>query len=1261
MVVKTSLLCVFLFLLGSVTVLAQCNALNTNRSIIFKTDQNCAPVTVTQFELTYNFTTAQDPASIEIVYEWNDPTNRVDVVNIGNGLTVDGTAKSFTANRSMTYNTNNGQCAIQPTAYVRINGVICPSSTQTQTAYFWENDDTGNGNLALAPPEWDVCYNDAVVNATFRDATEFNCNISVEPDKPNQAERHVQFVYGTNHNPAFTIRNLKLNDGSPVSLTDNNGFLVSPQTRGTAGLPIAGAYFGPVETVPFPADGPISVSFPMSAPADPNNAIGNRFEVTLFNWNACNPWNGDPVNPNYEDALQIQGFIEITDAPHPAFVTKDSNGNPTSDFCIGDQIFFANTTVNGDNYTWEFYDDAAGTDLLQTSTTKNPTYQFTSGGAKLIRLIARNTTAQSACTEEITGIVNITPSLTAKIGVSDLNGNPMTPDFCQEYSAPLSSFDVRFSDVSTGTVSATTVWRWEFYDENNNLAFEAPTGGAFSGSAPGPFDRTFVNRGIYRVKLRVRDNTTGCESSDEVHVRVFEKPQPAFSSSRVCQTTATSFADLSSLQAIAGEQIVSWEWDMDYDGTTFTKDGALDNKRNFDYTFSAPGSHEVALRVTTNGVGCSALVQQTVQVDAVPLAAFTADQTSGCSTLAVALTNNSVSGQPDAIKEFVWEVDDGSGFQPDSIQRPGDPGFSDTYVRNFVNTGTVNRDYRVRLRVVSVNNCDAISAPVTITVFPQPRSGFVSLNYSPFNDNCTPVSVNFAVDDQTKSLNPTDYAWIINDAAGLVDQISTGTTPSFQYSFNNTSQLVKDFYVTLRATLPSACYGDSTRTIRISPVPSSDFAVDTVSYACDRIILGMDASQKGLSKYTWTISINSVVVFSSTTDGEHVEYEITRSASADQHVDVDLQTQNLTNCESSVTRRTVLVTRADDFDASFTATPQQQTLPESTVTITNATNPGPWQYLWDFGDGTTSTDPAVSAHIYTTFGLYTISLTVNNDDCAETVSADVRINPIPPVLDFDYFPASGCAPHTVTFINKSRYADPATYVWKFGAQEGTSRAVDPTYTYARDGVYSVTLSATNELGDTVTITREAIIQVLPNPVAQFAVYPTTPVNVPGEVVYTDNRSRDASEYQWDFGDGYTSTEVEPQHKYTKEGSYDITLIATNGSGCADTTVSVSAVQAVNHGQLLIPNAFIPNKTGPGSANPMNNEVFLPIVQKVTKFQMLIFNRWGQLVFESSSPDVGWDGYYKGRLCAQDVYIYRVTAEYENGRTITRTGDVNLIR
>ena len=1261
--VKRLLLLSAIFFLTWVKVWGQCNTLSTNRSLDFKTDQDCAPVTVTQFELTYNFTAAQDPFSIEIVYQWNDPANTIDVVSIDNGgLIFDATNRSFTADQTMVYNTNNGQCAIQPTAYIRINGVICPSSIQTQTAFFWERDDEGNGVVTLDPQEWDVCFNDPVINATFRDASEFNCNIFAEPDNPNEHERHVQFVYGTNHNPAATIRNLALADGGSVPLTDPTGILVNPDTRGTPGLPVTGGYFGPIETVPFGTNGPISVSFPMSAPADAANLVGNRFQVTLFNWNLCNPWNGDPANPNYEDAVRTEGFIEIVEAPVPDFFTEDSAGNPTTDFCINETVFFRNNSVNADAYTWEFYDDATGTTLLHTSTQAEPEYAFASGGPKLIRLTADNTTAQSSCSAEITGVVNITPSLIARIGVTDLNDIAITPDFCQEPGTPLSAFDVRFTDNSSGTITPTTTWRWEFYDENNNRVFDVPAGDEnFSPAALGPFDRVFTNPGIYRIVLRIRDDLTDCESSDEVQVRVFEKPQPQFSFDRVCENIHTTITDLSTLNPIAGEAIVSWEWDMDYDGITFNKDASLDNLQSFNHNFPAPGSYVVALRVMTNIGGCSALSEQTVQVDPLPQAAFTPDVTSGCSSLPVEFTNHAVTGQPDLIREFIWEVDDGSGFQTDSIQKPDDPGFSDVFVRNFTNTGNVNRDYRVRLRVTTVNNCELTSAPATITVFPQPRSGFVSLNYSPFNDNCTPVSVDFQVDNQTQLLNPTDYSWKIDDINGLVEEISTGTTPALTYDFNNTSTVVKDFFVTLRATLPSTCYGDSTRTVRISPVPSSDFAVDTVTYACDRVILGLTAVQKGLSEYTWNILINDVLVFSSSTTGESLEYEITRSTSIDQTVTLELVTTNLTNCESSVTTKTFLAKRYDNLGASFTATPAEQTLPGSTVSIANTTNPGPWEYAWDFGDGATSSEANVSSHTYETFGVYTITLAVTNHDCEETVSMNVRVNPIPPVLEFDYFPPAGCAPHTVTFINESRYADPTSYFWKFGATEGTSRAVDPTYTYQEPGLYSVTLSATNELGDTVSITKELIIEVMENPVANFAIYPKTPINVPGEILYTDNRSLNANEYHWDFGDGHTSTEAEPQHKYSEEGIFSITLTARNGNGCADTTVLVAGVQTVNYGQLLIPNAFIPNKSGAGSGNAMNNEVFMPLIQKATNFQMLVFNRWGELMFESTDTGMGWDGYFNGRLCAQDVYIYRITVEYENGRTITRTGDINLIR
>ena len=79
------------------------------------------------------------------------------------------------------------------------------------------------------------------------------------------------------------------------------------------------------------------------------------------------------------------------------------------------------------------------------------------------------------------------------------------------------------------------------------------------------------------------------------------------------------------------------------------------------------------------------------------------------------------------------------------------------------------------------------------------------------------------------------------------------------------------------------------------------------------------------------------------------------------------------------------------------------------------------------------------------------------------------------------------------------------------------------------------------------------------------------------------------------------------------------------------------------------------------AMSLANDVFLPNMRGVTQFELLIFNRWGQLLFESRDQSTGWDGYYQGKLCEQDVYMYKLTVKLENGQDVVRTGDVNLIR
>lgn len=1252
----------FLLLANISDAMAQCGARRSQIDITFDTNQDCAPTTVTQFTITYYFNTPQDPADIAILFEWNNPNDDISYVNSNSGLIAAENNTKFTATGTFTYPVDEN-CSFNPTSYIVFQNEVCNTSAQEQTAYSWARDNEFGGIVAIGPKNYDVCYGDPVVDAVFADNSFFNCNINVEPDNPNQQMRHVQFVYGTNHNEAQTIRDLSLNDGATQNLTDGNGSLVTTETRGT-GLQVTGAYFGPVDVIEFPADAPTSKTFPLNAPANPENAIDNVFEITMYNWNLCNPFNGDNANPNYGDAIATTAYIRIIDDPLPDFITKKDNvnGEITTEFCIGEAIYFDNQSLNADDYQWEFFDDNSGANLLKTATSHNPTFSYSTSGEKLIRLTAINRAAQGQCLETKEVVINIAPSMLARINTTDKDGNLIDPVFCQDETNP-TSFHVRFVDASKGTTTANTRWRWEFYDENHQLIREEPGAGTFSSSPLGPFDLSYTASGIHTARLHIKDDVTGCQSIAEVEVVLYNSPQSDFNARQVCEGSETYFEDISSIAAVDGEQIVLWEWDFNYDGTTFTKDAAFDNKRQFSKNMGPAGVYNVALSVTTDRNSCSDIIVKEVVVDSTPVANITADKTSGCGELTVRFTNEGAASDKEMISQYTWEIDDGGGFKVDSIQDPSDPNFSAVYSRVFENYSSSDKSFQVRLKSLSKNGCETISSPITVSMTPGPTAGFMSANYSPFDNNCSPVEVLFQVDKNTQSLEPSDYEWLVEDVYGVVHQESTGTTPAFDYNFINNTQSIKNFYVTLKTTLSSGCSGDSTRTIRINPVPPAEFTIDTLLLDCDIMRINFDADQKGLSGYYWEIRENGELTFASDSHGDNFTYTFDKNNEA-KAVDVTLQTTNFANCKSEVVAQNFTVPVKEEMNVAFTATPHDQTLPDATVFLNNTTNEGPWKYNWDFGDGQTSSDPDIKSHKYETYGIYTIKLTVSYQGCIETRAITIKIRPIPPVVDFSYDPASGCAPLTVSFTNLTKYAEANSYVWNFGDNQGSSKVEHPTFTYYEPGVYSVTLSATNAMGDTIRETKPLIIEVYAQPNAEFDVRPNV-VHVPDDILYTDNNSIGASYFHWDFGDGTTSLKQQPVHTYAEEGRYDITLVATSSYGCTDSTTRVGVVQAVTGGNILVPNAFSPNLSGPiggGSGGLVGtNDIFLPITKGVADFEMLIYNRWGELLFQSTDKNSGWDGYYNGKLCPQDVYVYKLNLTYKDGRTATRMGDVNLIR
>jgi len=204
----------------------------------------------------------------------------------------------------------------------------------------------------------------------------------------------------------------------------------------------------------------------------------------------------------------------------------------------------------------------------------------------------------------------------------------------------------------------------------------------------------------------------------------------------------------------------------------------------------------------------------------------------------------------------------------------------------------------------------------------------------------------------------------------------------------------------------------------------------------------------------------------------------------------------------------------------------------------------PRGYLWNFGDGTTSREQNPT-HIYATNGGYTVTLTVTNSfgQDTKTLTGFIAVGD-PPVPDFSASPSQGNIPLAVAFTGTTN-GTMSSWKWDFG--DGSSASVqNPTHTYTKPGIYTVTLSAANEFG-MGHITKSGMINTGVIPDAEFIAeirqgYP------PLTVRFRDFSSGSPLAWSWDFGDGTTSTEKDPVHTYTKEGWYATTLQVANAFG-----------------------------------------------------------------------------------------------------------------
>lgn len=254
---------------------------------------------------------------------------------------------------------------------------------------------------------------------------------------------------------------------------------------------------------------------------------------------------------------------------------------------------------------------------------------------------------------------------------------------------------------------------------------------------------------------------------------------------------------------------------------------------------------------------------------------------------------------------------------------------------------------------------------------------------------------------------------------------------------------------------------------------------------------------------------------------------------------------------------------------------------------------------------------------------------------------------------------SGCVPLHVSFVCNAE--EKSNISWNFG-DGGTSSLKNPDYIFDIPGTYRVTLTVTGSRG--YLSAANVIIEVWERPRAAFEVRKDDPFDEGDRVVFV-NLSAGAVDYLWDFGDGVFSTLADPVYRYEHMGTYDVRLVAWSAEGCSD-SVTVSDLFTDKGMYIRFPNAFVPATGGPtgGYYNIRTDEesaVFHPVASGIADYNLKIYSKAGLLVFESNETGIGWDGYYRGELCAPGVYVWKVRGTYRNGQPFIMAGDVTLLR
>ncbi|GAB4094412.1 hypothetical protein GCM10028786_33410 [Flaviaesturariibacter terrae] len=539
----------------------------------------------------------------------------------------------------------------------------------------------------------------------------------------------------------------------------------------------------------------------------------------------------------------------------------------------------------------------------------------------------------------------------------------------------------------------------------------------------------------------------------------------------------------------------SWHWDFG--------NGASSTLQNPSATYFNTGTYSVTLTVTTNNGAVTNSVTKTAYITVLeePTVNFTADRTTGCSPAVVQFQDQSTSPGGATITNWEWDFGDAQTAT----------GPNPTHV--FRGAGS----YTVTLTITNSAGCRKLfSMPNFVNVNPGVTPRFT---WSDPGVCRAPATVNFT--NNSTGPGTISYSWNFGDGG------TTGTgSPSHTFQTNGT------YHVLLLATSSLGCSDSAASDIVVGRVNTD---LEVPAHICPRqTVTFMNSSLPRPIASQWTFSngardtlANASVSFA--TPGTYSVHLVNTYATCVDSVD------------KTFTVSTVPQT-------SFTVSDSGRCQPPLAVQFTNTSSLSS-SYQWLFGDNGTASDQNPS-HTYNSMGSFSVTLiATDTSGCSDTLTRNNLINIRKPIISYVGLPAEGCIPDTVGMkANVQTFGSVTSWSWNFGDGSAPSTQDSTGHIYPNVGTYDITLTITTSDGCTVRDTLREGVKVGTHPVPLFVGTPTTACADPG-VTFT-NQSTNATDYQWEFGDGTSSTEVNPIHVFADTGHFNITLTAIN-NGCRE--------------------------------------------------------------------------------------------------------------